>query len=118
MFCSSCKRERGENGAPCPHCGAASPLSAEDQHGPGEQHSLLPVPYQSGVMQQAGSAGHQAQNAAHGLIPLQDPTQLASMLPSQSEEYGSIYIPPMYTKPRAIIPRYRIISGFLSVLIV
>lgn len=29
-----------------------------------------------------------------------------------------IYVPPMYTKPRPIIPRYRVISGLLSFLIV
>ncbi len=38
--------------------------------------------------------------------------------PVSPDEDESIHIPPMYTKPRAIIPRYRIISGLLSVLIV
>ncbi len=41
-----------------------------------------------------------------------------AMLPALPEEESAIYVPPMYTKPRAIIPRYRAISGLLSVLIV
>ena len=60
--------------------------------------SMLPVPYQ-GASQQPMS---QNLPAASSLIP--------------SEE--SIYVPPMYTKPRAIIPRYRAISGLISVLVV
>ena len=40
------------------------------------------------------------------------------ILAPPSEEEGVVYVPPMYTKPRPIIPRYRIISGFLSVIIV
>lgn len=35
-----------------------------------------------------------------------------------AEGDGSIYVAPMYTKPRPIIPRYRAISGLLSVLVV
>lgn len=38
------------------------------------------------------------------------------MLPSLPE--NATYIAPMYTKPRALIPRYRAISGLLSVIIV
>ncbi|WP_220193147.1 hypothetical protein [Ktedonospora formicarum] len=49
------------------------------------------------------------------LMPVQNIEQL---LPDLPEQEGSIYVPPMYTKPRAVIPRYRIVSGFLSVLIV
>jgi hypothetical protein len=42
-----------------------------------------------------------------------------SMLPAIPDEaYGAIYVPPMYTEPRAIIPRYRAISGLLSVIVV
>jgi hypothetical protein len=39
-------------------------------------------------------------------------------VPALPDEGESIHIPPMYTKPRAIIPPYRAISGLLSVLIV
>ncbi|GAC1349896.1 MAG: hypothetical protein NVS2B12_42490 [Ktedonobacteraceae bacterium] len=48
-------------------------------------------------------------------MPLQ---HTGAMLPALPEEEGVIYVPPMYTKPRAVIPRYRAISGLLSVLIV
>jgi hypothetical protein len=47
------------------------------------------------------------------LVPQQ---MIEQMLPALPEE--SVYVPPMYTKPRAIIPRYRVISGLLSLLIV
>lgn len=40
------------------------------------------------------------------------------MLPALPQEEGIVYVPPMYTAPRAIIPRYRVISGVLSLLIV
>ena len=52
------------------------------------------------------------------MVTMPETSQLAPALPTQAEEHAAIYIPPMYTKPRAIIPRYRIISGLLSVLIV
>jgi len=48
-------------------------------------------------------------------IPMQNLSALVAALP---EEAGAIYVPPMYTKPRPVIPRYRAISGLLSVLIV
>jgi hypothetical protein len=41
-----------------------------------------------------------------------------AMIPTQPAEDGPIYIPPMYTKPRAIIPRYRVISGLISFIVV
>ena len=48
-------------------------------------------------------------------IPTQNLSDLVAALP---EEAGAIYVAPMYTKPRPIIPRYRVISGLLSVVIV
>jgi len=67
--------------------------------GPVQQNppSMLPVPYQ-------GAPQPMSQNlpAAGSLVPAD----------------GSIYVPPVYTKPRAIIPRYRAISGLISVLVV
>ncbi len=73
-------------------------------------NSLLPVPYQGGMgLQQA------PQHNAMQLMPA--PEQDITIASPQHEE-GVVYVPPMYTKPRPIIPRYRIISGFLSVLIV
>lgn len=40
------------------------------------------------------------------------------MIPATPSSDGPIYVPPMYTKPRAIIPRYRIISGLISFIVV
>ena len=51
------------------------------------------------------------------MIPLQDVVRELSTAVAQPEEYEVTYIPPLYTNPRPLIPRYRIISGFLSVLI-
>ena len=74
------------------------------------ENPFLPVPYQGGMgLQQF------PQPNAMQLMPV--PTQDINIALPQHEE-GVVYVPPMYTKPRPIIPRYRIISGFLSVLIV
>lgn len=156
MFCNYCNAARMNNEAPCPNCGAPSPLGASRANGrgtagpmtaawgnqmappntswdqfpqlpfeaqpplynfqdaaqpQGKQQSLLPVPYQNGMGMQPG---------ASPAFPLQMvPAQtIEQMLPALPEETESIYVPPMYTKPRAIIPRYRIVSGLLSILIV
>lgn len=125
MFCNYCKNERMENETPCPYCGAPSPLAAEtssrqagvygQERG---QPSLLPVPYQGRGMQQADYEWYQAQDTSRQMVPFQETVNVASPMPIPLEELGAIYIPPMYIKPRPIIPRYRIISGILSVLIV
>lgn len=49
------------------------------------------------------------------LVPLQDTGAMLSSIPLNE---GAVYLAPMYTKPRPIIPRYRAISGLISVLIV
>ena len=82
-----------------------------------KQQSLLPVPYQGqpGVNEQALS-----------LLPMSFPTispgiqQVNSLVPAlpDSDQEAPVYVPPMYTKPRPIIPRYRAISGLISVIIV
>lgn len=41
-----------------------------------------------------------------------------AMIPAHPATDSPIYVPPMYTKPRAIIPRYRIISGLISFVVV
>jgi hypothetical protein len=46
-------------------------------------------------------------------LPAQNINAMPPALPEES-----VYIPPMYTNPRPVIPRYRVISGLLSVLIV
>ncbi len=64
-------------------------------------NSRLPVPYQGGM----------------GLQQVPDNAQNINIAAPEGEE-GVVYVPPMYTAPRPIIPRYRIISGFLSFVIV
>jgi hypothetical protein len=49
-------------------------------------------------------------------FPIIQGSRLEQLVPALPED--SVYVPPMYTKPRPLIPRYRIISGLLSVIIV
>jgi hypothetical protein len=82
-----------------------------------QQQSLLPVPFQPQPDPNA---------QALSFLPTAFPTiapgvpQVNSMVPAlpDTEQEAPVYVPPMYTKPRPIIPRYRAISGLLSVLIV
>ena len=87
------------------------------QEQPGVQQSarqsLLPIPYQENA--QTGYQGY-PQNQMQ-LVPMQNGSQMLPAIPDEMGAQESIYVPPMYTKPRPIIPAYRIISGFLSVLI-
>lgn len=144
MLCTFCNSVWLSNEAPCPRCGAPSPLLANAgspettmQWGNGapvtgnlamnnqaspvmtqtstqpqqqQQQSLLPVPYQP-------QPPFMTLQTGNGLIPMQQPGALSPALPGEGQD-GAIYVPPMYTKPRAIIPRYRAISGLLSVLVV
>lgn len=72
--------------------------------------SALPVPYTGGQQPVPYMTG-----ADSALSPIQFG---GAMIPAPSSTDGPIYVPPMYTKPRAIIPRYRIISGVISFLVV
>jgi hypothetical protein len=69
--------------------------------------SLLPVPYQA----QGGLQVQPGYNQSN--LP-----QVLSPQPMLPIEVSTVYVPPMYTQPRAIIPGYRVISGFLSIIIV
>ena len=79
--------------------------------------SLLPVPYQPAV-----------RVATHPLIAMSPDLSMRdtallppagyNLPPALPDTGESIHIPPVYTKPRAIIPAYRIMSGLLSLLIV
>ncbi len=80
--------------------------NAEPQAQP--QQSFLPVPYQGGMALQPYQSA----------IPIQMVPDIEKLLPAIPDEQGRVYVPPIYTKPRAIIPRYRAISGLLSILIV
>jgi hypothetical protein len=83
----------------------------EQQGSEDAAQSMLPVPYQG----QNGLQLAQAQ-AANLPVLVQPPTTLAELAPSLPE--SSVYVPPTFTKPRPLIPRYRIVSGMLSLLIV
>ncbi len=156
MLCPFCSTARLDNEAPCPACGAPSPLlqqavgnymdqttqvptdqpvQAQGQNAP---VSWLPVPYQyeqqahTGLLRtwQTNKHVQQGQPTAvipfdqqqeeRGLIPGAQNQDAASRFPALPEQIteGVVYIPPMYTRPRSIIPRYRAISGLISVLIV
>jgi hypothetical protein len=79
---------------------------------PDQRQSMLPAIYQGGATPQIHPGlSHLTQQ----LIPIQNIEHLLPALPAEEE---AVYVPPMYTKPRPIIPRYRIISGFLSIIIV
>jgi hypothetical protein len=77
--------------------------------------SLLPVPYQE-----------EGNGQALSVLPTSFPTigpgvqQVNPLVPAlpDTEQEAPVYVAPMYTKPRPIIPRYRAISGLLSVIIV
>lgn len=72
--------------------------------------ALLPVVYQE----------PQANDIRQSTVALQLIPQNAieHLLPEIVEVPDPLYVPPLYTNPRPLIPRYRIISGSLSVLII
>lgn len=82
-----------------------------------KQQSLLPVPFQPQPDSNA---------QAFSMLPTAFPTigpgipQVNSMVPAlpDTEQEAPVYVPPMYTKPRPIIPRYRAVSGLISFIIV
>jgi hypothetical protein len=74
--------------------------------------SFLPVPYQNGMDLQA--EGRQP-TVSLQLVPDQ---AIEHLLPVEQQQAPVVYVPPMYTKPRPIIPQKRAVSGFLSVIIV
>jgi hypothetical protein len=84
---------------------------AQGAASPGQ--SLLPVPYQGQpkpnslmVLPTAFPTIDTSTQGANPLLPA---------LPDSGE--APVYVAPMYTKPRPIIPRYRAISGLISVLV-
>jgi hypothetical protein len=83
-----------------------------------KQQSLVPVPYQSQQQLSTMPPGTLMSGMeSTAILPIPAPS-LSAMVAAMPEEAGAIYVPPMYTKPRPIIPRYRVISGLLSVLVV
>jgi hypothetical protein len=84
---------------------AMLPVLYQDPANPSTQ-SLILIPQAQGQGINTGA-----------LLPFgqQMPGPPIAGIPTEEE---ALYIPPMYTKPRPIIPRYRAISGFLSFMIV
>lgn len=76
--------------------------------------SMLPTPYQGGV----GASQQILKVTTPNLPTIHTGTQNGAMAPAIPGVDEPIFVPPMYTKPRAIIPPYRAISGFISVIIV
>lgn len=145
MFCTFCNSTRPANETPCQQCGAPSPLVTGMNRSNGtppsapwggpiipgssgqwnnaeqwaafqgtqqaQQPSMLPVPFQQ-------SSSLIMSKDENGMIPY--PVQSGSaLLPALPDDANApVHILPMYTKPRPIIPRYRAISGLLSVIIV
>lgn len=97
---------QSQSSQPLPSSGAASP-------------SLLPAIYHGGAANQQGQASMMMMpmDASNALMPLQD-MDAGTMLSTIPLNEGAVYVAPMYTKPRPLIPRYRAISGLISVLIV
>ena len=99
-----------------PHTPQHSFPSEPPQYGQQQPISMLPALYQP-QQQQLNPAQTGPLLQGSGLIPV--PLQhLSAMVPALPADESIIHVPPMYTKPRPIIPRYRAISGLLSILIV
>lgn len=73
---------------------------------------MLPVPYQGGMELQTE---RRQPTISLQLVPQQ---AVEHLLPAEPINPDVVHVPPTFTKPRPIVPRHRVISGFLSVLIV
>ncbi len=82
-----------------------------------QQPTLLPMPYQERTEGQQQMLKVPSPNLLK-LPTIHRGRKESSLVPAIPGEEGTIYVPPMYTKPRAIIPRYRAVSGLISVFIV
>jgi hypothetical protein len=82
----------------------------QPQGGQAGQQSL--VPYQPPV-----APASQSLMVMPNGFPTINNNALVPALPETGQD-AAIYVPPMYTNPRPLIPRYRAISGLLSVIIV
>jgi hypothetical protein len=89
--------------------GQPAPGSMQQQY-----PSMLPAQYRGGI-----EVPQQALKVTSSNLPIVDiGNENASMVPAIPDGEGPIHVPAMYTKPRAIIPPYRAISGLISVIIV
>jgi hypothetical protein len=74
--------------------------------------SMLPVPYQGGM--ELEPVGRQSTISLQ-LVPEH---AVQHLIPANLEVPDTVHVPPMYTKPRPIIPKKRAVSGLLSMIIV
>ena len=141
MLCPFCNTARLDNEAPCPYCGAPSPLRGQPNAGMGyagmwqNPSPQLPFPQAPPpVSDQFSPTQTWDEQQRQAMLPALYQPPLGAMppfgqalIPAQEQNIGDIqaslpenatYIAPMYTKPRALIPRYRAISGLLSMIIV
>ena len=126
MLCPSCHSNRPANYELCPFCYAPSPLmNGNFNNAP----QVMTPPSMQGV------DDYEAEPASRVLVPYsgqqsvpvvrtnQFPTihtgeDQRIVVPPGPLEPAPLHVPPMYTKPRPIVPRYRIISGLISFFVV
>lgn len=131
MLCPSCHSTRPADYEPCPLCYAPSPLTEGTFNGnyassymsqfmapsstqsvalaPQEQTVTLPVPY-------TGQPSVPVVRTAD--FPTIHTGEDAALVPVAPEVHPPVHVPPMYTKPRPLIPRYRVVSGLISFFVV
>jgi hypothetical protein len=81
-----------------------------------QPQSMLPALYQGGAVGMPNEGRRTTMSLQ--LLPDQMAEQLLPAIPDDQSIEEMIFVAPMYTKARPIIPRYRAISGLLSVIIV
>ncbi len=145
MFCSYCGYACSDNDSLCPECGTSlrhvldmksfkggitekvrrvpdrprtAPLQAEQhfsQFSPARSSHLYDNLYELHAPDTDPLLEERQPTLSLQLVPEHVLTQL---LPEQTGKHAFIAIPPLYTRPRPLIPPHRIIGGLLSVLIV
>src|SRR5207245_6607942 len=90
---------------------ASQPLPGAIQQ---QYPSMLPTQYRGGIEVPQQTLKVTSSN----LSIIHTENAKAPMMPALPGAEGPIHVPAMYTKPRAIIPPYRAISGLISVIIV
>jgi hypothetical protein len=134
MLCPSCHSTRPADYEPCPLCYAPSPLTGGTLNG---NYTTNYTPqFMMPLSVQETALASQEQQTARLPVPYTDQTSMpvpvvrtvdfptihtgedAALVPVAPEEHPPIHVPPMYTKPRPLIPRYRVISGVISFFVV
>src|SRR5579864_171986 len=132
MLCPSCHSTRPANYEPCPLCYAPSPLMEgafnSNPMSNNASRAMTPPSMQ-------GVDFYTSESTSKLLVPYtgQQPVPIVrtadfptihtgeeqgALVPAVPGEHDPIHVPPMYTRPRPIIPRYRVISGLISFFVV